>query len=177
MGIKTLIERLNQYSQSLIAYKLGADFADACMDAANALSMLQAENKKLRAELDWKDKVVELAQRTVQEAGAEINLLVHCVYYKRGGLCRYGGDDPANVCVFGPCPHEKSAEDVLVDLARVTAERDAAVERLHGICSACVNYSPYHNTGKCEFCVYEPARDKDAEANDNWEWSGQKKEG
>ena len=38
MGIKTLIERLNQYSQSLIAYKLGADFADACMDAATALS-------------------------------------------------------------------------------------------------------------------------------------------
>ena len=51
MGIKTLIERLNQYSQSLIAYKLGADFADACMDAATALSTLQAENEKLRAEL------------------------------------------------------------------------------------------------------------------------------
>ena len=52
MGIKTLIERLNQYSQSLIAYKLGADFADACMDAATALSTLQAENEKLRAELE-----------------------------------------------------------------------------------------------------------------------------
>lgn len=51
MGIKTLIERLNQYSQSLIAYKLGADFADACMDAATALSTLQAENEKLRADL------------------------------------------------------------------------------------------------------------------------------
>lgn len=52
MGIKTLIERLNQYSQSLIAYKLGADFADACMDAATALSTLQTENKKLRAEVE-----------------------------------------------------------------------------------------------------------------------------
>ena len=52
MGIKTLIERMNQYSQSLIAYKLGADFADACMDAATALSTLQAENEKLRAELE-----------------------------------------------------------------------------------------------------------------------------
>ena len=50
MGIETLIKRLNQYSQSLIAYKLGADFADACMDAATALSTLQAENEKLRAE-------------------------------------------------------------------------------------------------------------------------------
>ena len=52
MGIETLIKRLNQYSQSLIAYKLGADFADACMDAATALSTLQAENEKLRAELE-----------------------------------------------------------------------------------------------------------------------------
>lgn len=66
MDIETLIEQLNQYSQSLIAYKLGADFADACMDAATALSTLQienqasrnaangfkAENEKMRAELD-----------------------------------------------------------------------------------------------------------------------------
>ena len=52
MGIKMLIERLNQYSQSLIAYKLGADFADTCMDAAAVLSTLQTENKKLRAELE-----------------------------------------------------------------------------------------------------------------------------
>lgn len=52
MDIKNLIERLDQYSQSLIAYKLGADFADACMDAATALSTLQAENEQLRAELE-----------------------------------------------------------------------------------------------------------------------------
>lgn len=59
MGIKTLIERLNQYSQSLIAYKLGADFADACMDAAAALSTLQAENEKLRAELEQAKRLYE----------------------------------------------------------------------------------------------------------------------
>ena len=52
MDIERLIERLNQYSQSLIAYKLGADFADACMDAA-AIATLQAENEKLRAELEY----------------------------------------------------------------------------------------------------------------------------
>ena len=173
MDYDKLIERLR--TDSLYADKASLEIMDLCMDAATALSTLQAKNEKLRAELDWKDKVVELAQRTVQEAGAEINLLAHCVYYKRGGLCRYGGDDPSNVCVFGPCPHEKSSEDVLVDLARVAAERDAEVERLHGICSACKNYSPYHNRGKCWYCAYEPARDKNAEANDNWEWRGQRK--
>ena len=52
MDIEKLIERLNQYSQSLIAYKLGADFADACMDAATALSTLQAENEKMMVELN-----------------------------------------------------------------------------------------------------------------------------
>ena len=53
MDIKNLIERLNQYSQSLIAYKLGADFADACMDAATAISTLKDENSRLRAELEY----------------------------------------------------------------------------------------------------------------------------
>lgn len=52
MDIKNLIERLDQYSQSLIAYKLGADFADACMDAATALSTLQAENEEMQKQLN-----------------------------------------------------------------------------------------------------------------------------
>ena len=56
-----------------------------------------------------------------------------CVYYKPGGLCRYGGDDPANVCVLGPCPHERTAEEVLADLARMTEERDAAVEDISSV--------------------------------------------
>lgn len=74
MDIEKLIKRLNQYSQSLIAYKLGADFADACMDAAAALSTLQienqalrnsangfkAENKKLRAELEEVKRVLAM---------------------------------------------------------------------------------------------------------------------
>ena len=50
--IEALIERLNQYSQSLIGYQMGGEFADVCMDAATALSTLQAENEKMRADLD-----------------------------------------------------------------------------------------------------------------------------
>lgn len=51
------------------------------------LEQLQSENERLRAELE-------------RMAG--------CVHYRPGGLCGYGGDDPANVCVLGPCPHEKA---------------------------------------------------------------------
>lgn len=50
--IEALIERLNQYSQSLIACQMGGVFSDVCMEAAEALSTLQTENEKMRAELD-----------------------------------------------------------------------------------------------------------------------------
>ena len=49
--IEALIERLNQYSQSLIACQMGGEFSDVCMEAAEALSTLQDENDKLRIEL------------------------------------------------------------------------------------------------------------------------------
>lgn len=51
------------------------------------------------------------------------------------------------------------------------AELDAAIKKLHGICSACTSYSMYHGRGKCATCRYDninhgnPAHD-----NDNWEW-------
>lgn len=67
-------------------------------------------------------------------------------------------------------------EKLRAELEEVKSERAVALEHLHGICSACKNYSPYHNRGKCRSCAYEPARDKDAEANDNWEWRGPQKE-
>ena len=109
MDIEKLIEQLR--IESLYADKASLEIMDLCMDAATALSTLQAENEKLRAELE-----------------------------------------------------------------QVKSERDVSLEHLHGICSACKNYSPYHNRGKCRYCAYEPAKDKDAEANDNWEWSGPQKE-
>ena len=56
MDIEKLIERLEQYSEDLIAYKLGCNFADACTNAATALSALQAENESLRAELAQADR-------------------------------------------------------------------------------------------------------------------------
>ena len=42
--MKKLIERLRQYSESLVAYKLGADFADAVCSAADAIENLQKQN-------------------------------------------------------------------------------------------------------------------------------------
>lgn len=50
--IEQLIERLNQYSQTLIAYQMGGEFADVCMDVATALSTLQAENAEMQKQLN-----------------------------------------------------------------------------------------------------------------------------
>lgn len=37
-----------------------------------------------------------------------------CIYYRRNGLCSYGGDlTDANICVFGPCDHETPSRAAL----------------------------------------------------------------
>lgn len=54
MGYEKLIERLR--TDSLYADKASLEIMDLCMDAATALSTLQAENEKLQDELDEKEK-------------------------------------------------------------------------------------------------------------------------
>lgn len=85
--IEALIERLNQYSQSLIACQMGGEFSDVCMDAATVLSTLQAENEKLERALaemwfayenkdgavphDFEERAVEMAQEILGPWGEE----------------------------------------------------------------------------------------------------------
>ena len=170
MDIEELIEQLNDWNEKYISNLCGDRtikceeycIKDDCLivKTATALSTLQAENEKLRADLEYER---EHANAYYEECGqweveneklraeleqkekyyeqmidalsatdsADLAQMTACVYYKPGGLCRYGGDDPANVCVLGPCPHERTAEEVLADLARMTAERDAAVKDLN----------------------------------------------
>lgn len=66
-------------------------------DATNAIEELQAENERRKMELEWKDKVIELAQRKQAEAEADnarltadIGALMHaverdCTYCKHNG--------------------------------------------------------------------------------------------
>lgn len=59
MDIEKLIEQLR--TESLYADKASLEIMDLCMAAATALSMLQAENERLRAAVDnWKKKYVEI---------------------------------------------------------------------------------------------------------------------
>lgn len=86
-----LIERLNQYSQSLIAFHMGGEFSDMCVDAATALSTLQAENEKLKRALaemwfayenkdgavphDFEEKAVAMAQEILGPWGEMVKWL------------------------------------------------------------------------------------------------------
>jgi hypothetical protein len=63
------------------------------------------------------------------------------------------------------------------ELAKVTAERDAAVEQLRGYCFACKHYTPYHNDGLCATCKHERACFKPWDAVDRWQWRGPQKKG
>lgn len=140
MDIEKLIEQLNGYFDGKTLTR------DAALDAATALSAQQDENEKLRAELEQ---------------------MSACIYYKPGGLCRYGGDDPANVCVFGPCPHEVSAQEFLSELENVKRERDVAVNaiRTWRFCESCKFGSTPMNYD-CLGC-YRASK---------WVWNGQKED-
>lgn len=133
MDIEKLIEQLNGYFE-------GKDLKrGVALDAATALSALQAENEKLRAELEQ---------------------MAACVYYKQGGLCRYGEEDPANVCVFGPCPHQRSAQEVLAELGQVKHQRDSYRLYHDDLAS-----KPNCNTCADKDCKYRPIPGDTVRAN------------
>lgn len=60
--MKKLIERLRQYSESLVAYKLSADFADAVYSAADMLENHASDRAALVAEIEKLRKQLEQAQ-------------------------------------------------------------------------------------------------------------------
>lgn len=86
MDIEKLIEQLKNLEACAYGYHINgevlgmdcSDFEQVMVHAADEISKvpaLQAENEKLRAELEQ---------------------MAACVYYKQVGLCRYGEEDPAN---------------------------------------------------------------------------------
>ena len=60
--MEKLIERLRQYSESLVAYKLGADFADAVCIAADMLENHASDRAALVAAIDKLQKQLEQTQ-------------------------------------------------------------------------------------------------------------------
>ena len=92
--MKILIERLRRYSEGLVAYKLGSDFADAVYSAADMLenhasdrAALVAEIEKLRMALASACKERDEARKELHEAKNE--LCCKCGKYRdaHNGAC------------------------------------------------------------------------------------------
>ena len=85
--MEKLIERLRQYSQSLVSYKLGAEFADAVNSAADMLENHASDRAALVAEIE---KLRKQLEQTQAELDAAVNELCYlCGKYREAhnGAC------------------------------------------------------------------------------------------
>lgn len=59
-------------------------------------------------------------------------------------------------------------------LEKVERERDAAIKELHGKCSVCKSYAPFHRRDKCLNCKWDNASPACLieYQEDHWEWDG-----
>ena len=103
MDIEKLIEKLQNAAG-------GPEGIKMCHDAATTISALQAENEKLRAELE---------QAREKNAGLALALLTECA---PNPDCL--GDDEWRV--------------IRAEIVQVKAERDAAVDCCNGYCASCL---------------------------------------
>ena len=85
--MKKLIERLRQYSESLVAYKLSADFADAVCSAADMLENYASDRAALSAEIEKLRKQLEQANSELDAMRNE--LCCKCGNYREAhnGAC------------------------------------------------------------------------------------------
>ena len=85
--MKNLIERLRQYSESLVAYKLGSDFADAVYSAADMLENHASDRAALAAEIEKLRK--QLEQTQAERAAMRNELCYLCGKYREAhnGAC------------------------------------------------------------------------------------------
>lgn len=85
--MKILIERLRRYSEGLVAYKLGSDFADAVYSAADMLENHASDRAALVAEIEKLRK--QLEQANSELAAMRNELCFKCGKYREAhnGAC------------------------------------------------------------------------------------------
>ena len=91
------------YRRSCPDPDIDRDCPNFTLKRPSMLQQLKTENENLRAEMERMEA---------------------CIYYKAGGFCRYGGDEPANVCVLGPCAHEVAAQKFIAEGVAEKGDRD-----------------------------------------------------
>ena len=85
--MKNLIERLRQYSESLVSYKLGADFVDAVYSAADMLENHASDHAALVAEIEKLRKQLEQANSELAAMRNELCYLCGKYREAHNGAC------------------------------------------------------------------------------------------
>ena len=119
----------------------------------DVIECLKSENARLRGDLVVAKKLIEAERKPPADLFAELS-----------------DDDKrkAEILAMRDMVAIKDKEN-----ARMTAERDAAVEQLHGQCDYCKHMGHWLE-GPCKGCVWFAA--KEFIEGDYWEWIGSGKE-
>ena len=138
MDIEKLIEKLQNAAG-------GPEGIKMCHDAAIALSAQQAENEKMRAELE---------QAREKNAGLALALLTECA------------PNP-------DCLGDDEWRAIRAELEQAKAERDAAVESIPHECKTCMYHTVFFNGRTPDHDCTNP--DGGCSNNcDRWKWRGRK---
>lgn len=175
MDIEKLIERLR--TESLYKDKATLEIMDLCMEAATALSTLQAENEELKEKL-YDGEGVNLVNYWMQQAKIEENGHRNCqaaLERAREEITRLKHyEDKCHDCPIVCAKteiimaHEK-LETVQSELEQVQAERDAAISDLEAIMA----YGS-GNLDTCQFCRNGQCYTRGGNKLCLPEWRGQK---
>ena len=163
MDVEKLIERLRKNADFIECSIGGNRHADLYRDAADTIEHLKSENARLQG---WLDNIYGVLydldgynpDNAKQMTGLCNDVLMMVKKAMRGEPSR---------------PSLEEAERQLGELASMTAERDAAVEQLHGQCNYC-KHMDHWREGPCKGCVWFAA--KEFIEGDYWEWIGSGKE-
>lgn len=133
MDIEKLIEQLR--TESLYADKASLEIMDLCMDAATALSTLQAENEEMQKHLN------EFSEFLCHMTGGMLSK----TNYTAQEMISAAEDYQQNVC--GECDLRAENEKLRAELEQVKQESDAAVSDMETIMA----YGG-GNLDTCQYC-------------------------
>lgn len=153
MDVEKLIERLRKNADFIECSIGGNRHADLYRDAADTIEHLKSENARLRGDLVVAKKLIEAERKPPADLFAELS------------------DDDKRKAEILAMRDMVAIKDK--EIARMTAERDAAVEQLHGQCDYCKHMGHWLE-GPCKGCVWFAA--KEFIEGDYWEWIGSGKE-
>ena len=93
MDYEKLVEQMKWWAEECDRTNFGCQAKKTLQEAATALSMLQAENKKLRAELEQVKRCIEIVENQRDQMKRERDAAIDCIYKIEDALDRGNDND------------------------------------------------------------------------------------